>query len=190
MGKILLHMLGMLMLCTQLFAQSRTISGRITDAQGNAIANASVLIKGTTVGTTTANDGSFSLTLPPNAGALVISSIGFADQEISLKNRTNFSISLSNSDQSMNEVVVVAYGTQRRGAAIGSIAQVNAKDFENRPITNALNALVGAAPGIQTTTPSGAPGSSPGIIVRGFGSYSLSSAPLYVVDGVIFWECD
>ncbi|RYY00960.1 MAG: SusC/RagA family TonB-linked outer membrane protein [Gammaproteobacteria bacterium] len=186
MRKFLLLMLGILALSTHLLAQSRTISGRITDPQGNPVSNASVVVKGTTQGTTSDASGNFRITVPASAESLIISAIGFADQEISMRNRINFSIALASNQQAMNEVVVVAYGTQRRGATTGSIAQVNAKQLENRPITNALNALVGAAPGIQTSTPSGAPGSSPGIIVRGFGSFSLSSAPLYVVDGVIY----
>jgi TonB-linked SusC/RagA family outer membrane protein len=179
-------MLGFLLLGSELLAQNRTVSGKITDTQGTPIANATVSVKGTNNGTTTGSDGTFTLTVPSNAQVLVVSSVGFAQTEVEMSGRTDYSISLQTEAQALNEVVVVAYGTQRRGATTGSIAQVNAKQLENRPITNALNALVGAAPGIQTTTPSGAPGSSPGIIVRGFGSFSLSSAPLYVVDGVIY----
>ncbi|RYZ27858.1 MAG: SusC/RagA family TonB-linked outer membrane protein, partial [Chitinophagaceae bacterium] len=186
MRKFLLLLLGLVLVSTQLFAQNRSISGRVTDAQGNGVSNASVTVKGTTTGTTTSSDGSFSLTIPSSAKTLVISSIGYRAHEVAVGTSNTISATLSAGDQNMDEVVVVAYGTQRRGASTGSIAQVNAKQLENRPITNALNALVGAAPGIQTSTPSGAPGSSPGIIVRGFGSFSLSSAPLYVVDGVIY----
>ncbi|RYY69937.1 MAG: SusC/RagA family TonB-linked outer membrane protein [Chitinophagaceae bacterium] len=186
MRKLLMLMLGVLCLTTQLLAQNRTISGRITNEQGEGIANASVTVKGTTNGTVTNATGNFSLSVAPSTRTLVVSSVGFQAREITIGSQNTYTLTLSGDAQNMNEVVVVAYGTQRRGASTGSIAQVNAKDLENRPISNALNALVGAAPGIQTTTPSGAPGSSPGIIVRGFGSFSLSSAPLYVVDGVIY----
>src|SRR5690606_24326907 len=110
-------------------------------------------------------------------------SIGKATQSVNISSGTTFNVTLAAATANLDEVIVVAYGTQKRATFTGSAAQVNAKQFENRPLTNALGALVGAAPGVQTTTPSGAPGSSPGIIMRGLGSYSLSSAPLYVVDG-------
>lgn len=179
-------MLGVFFTITQLLAQNRTISGKITDDTGSPVARASVQVKGTNTGTTTDANGSFSLSVPSSATTLVVSSVGFQVQEITIGADNTVSITLTSDAKALDEMVVVAYGTQRRKAATGSIAQVSAKDIENRTFTNALNALVGAAPGIQTTTPSGAPGSSPGIIVRGFGSFSLSSAPLYVVDGVIY----
>ena len=186
MRRFLFLVLGFLLFSAEVLAQTRTVTGRITDPQGNSVANASVTVKGTNTGTTTASDGSFTLTIPTSARALTVTSVGYQAHEITLGSTPTYNLTLSANTQSMDEVVVVAYGTQRRGAATGSIAQVNAKQLENRPITNALNALVGAAPGIQTSTPSGAPGSSPGIIIRGIGSYSLSSGPLYVVDGVIY----
>jgi hypothetical protein len=164
MRKFLLLLLGVLMISSHLLAQTRTVSGRITDAQGGGIPNASVTVKGTSVGTTTDANGSFSLSVPANARTLVISSVGFQNQEFNLSTSNTVSVTMTATEGALDEVVVVAYGTQRRGAFTGSVAQVGAKELENRPITNALNALVGAAPGIQTSTPSGAPGSSPGYL--------------------------
>lgn len=168
------------------FAQV-TITGRVTDNQGNALPQATILVKGTTTGVATSEDGSFSIQVPGANSILVVSSVGMVEQEIPVGNRRNVVVSLENAAGNMEEVVVVAYGGRvKRSTFTGSAAQVSAKEFENRPISNALNALVGAAPGVQTTAPSGAPGSSPGIVLRGFGSYSLTSGPLYVVDGVVY----
>ncbi len=164
-----------------------TVTGRVTDNQGNPLPQASVMVKGTTTGVATTDDGSFTIQVPNNSSILVISTVGMVDQEVSVGSRRNIVVALENAAGNMEEVVVVAYGGRvKRSSFTGSAAQVDAKAFENRPISNALNALVGAAPGIQTTTPSGAPGSSAGIVLRGFGSYSLSSGPLYVVDGVVY----
>jgi TonB-linked SusC/RagA family outer membrane protein len=185
MRKLFTALAAVLLFSIQLFAQ-KTVTGKVTDDKGNPIPNVSVVIKGTNTGTTTNIDGIYSLNAPQNA-TLVFSSIDMATQEVKLGSQTSLSVTLMSANKSMDEVVVTAYGSNiKRSSFTGSAAQVTGKQFENRPISNALNALVGAAPGIQTTTPSGAPGSSPGIIVRGFGSFSLSSGPLYVVDGAIY----
>jgi TonB-linked SusC/RagA family outer membrane protein len=184
MRKVLFLLLGLVLLCTQLLAQNRTISGRITDGQGTGIANASVVVKGTKIGTTTSADGIYSLSVPPSAKALVVSSIGFQAQEITLGSSDSYSVGMTTADNSsMNEVVVVAYGTQKRESITGSVATVGAKQLENRLTTNITQALAGAAPGISATSGNGQPGSSAAIRIRGFGSVNASSSPLYVVDG-------
>lgn len=186
MRKSYLLTMAMLLLCLQLFAQ-RTITGKVTDDKGNPLPNVSVLVKGTTVGTTTKTDGTYSLSLPNNGRIIVFSSIDMATQELQIGSNSTLSVSLLPATKNLDEVVLLAYGSSiKKANFVGSAATVSSKQFENRPITNALNVLVGAAPGVQTTTPSGAPGSSPGIILRGFGSYSLGSGPLYIVDGVIY----
>lgn len=185
MRKLLLTVAVFLYVAGSLLAQ-KTVTGKVTDEVGQPVPNATVQVKGTGVGTTTREDGSYTITVPLNGKELEFSSIGKAPQTITIGTGNSFNISLLPATASLDEVIVVAYGTQKRATFTGSAAQVTAKQIENRPLTNALNALVGAAPGIQTTTPSGAPGSSPGIIMRGFGSYSLSSSPLFVVDGAIY----
>src|SRR5688572_12697629 len=162
----------------------RTVTGTVTNESGGAIPNATVLIKGTRLGTVTDQNGSYSINVPANAKALVFSSIDMETQEVALTSSSTLSVSLATSTKSIDEVVVVAYGTAKKGEFTGSSAQVNAKEFQNRPLSNVTNALVGAAPGIQTTTASGQPGSSPAIRLRGFTSYSATSSPLIVVDGV------
>lgn len=186
MRKSFLLLLGVLFLSLQLLAQ-RVITGKVTDDKGLPLINISVTVKGTTAGTITNNEGVYSLTVPANGKILVFSGIDMATQEVTITSASTYPVTLRMQEKSMDEVIVTAYGSNiKRSSFTGSAAQVSAKQLENRPISNALNALVGAAPGIQTTTPSGAPGSSPGIIIRGIGSYSLGSGPLYVVDGAIY----
>jgi TonB-linked SusC/RagA family outer membrane protein len=183
MRKFLLLMLGTLLLNAQLFAQTRNVSGRILDAQGNGIPNASITVKGTTTGTTTGNDGSFTLLIPSSARTLVITSVGYQTQEVAIGSSNTISATLTAGDQNMDEVVVVAYGTQKRESITGSVSAIGAKQLENRLTTNISQALAGAAPGISATSGNGQPGSSAALRIRGFGSVNASSAPLYVVDG-------
>lgn len=183
MRKFVLLSLGLLVICMQLFAQTRTITGRVTDNQGNPVPNASVRVKGTSSGVSSNSEGRFSITVPANAATLIISSVGYNETEIAIGDRTTIDINLSPTEASMQEVVVVAYGTQKRESITGSVSTIGAKELENRLTTNITQALAGAAPGISATTGNGQPGSSAGIRIRGFGSINASSAPLYVVDG-------
>lgn len=185
MRKLLLAAFALFFFAGQALAQ-KTISGRVTDESGAPLPNVSVLVKGSVSGTTTKADGTYTLSVPNNATTLTFSSVGKATKEVAIGTSTTVDVFLANSATDMDEVIVVAYGSVKKSDFVGSAAQVNAKQLENRPLSNPLNALVGAAPGIQTTTASGAPGSSPGIVLRGFGSVLLSNSPLYVVDGVVY----
>lgn len=176
-------MLGMLLAATQLLAQNRTIAGKITDQQGNGIASASVTIKGTSTGTTTTSDGSFTLTVPATAKTLVISSVGYETIEVNITDQTTVNVSIAASTKAMDEMVVVAYGTQKRESITGSVSTIGSKQLETRLATNLTQALAGAAPGISATSGNGQPGSNATIRIRGFGSVNASSSPLYVVDG-------
>lgn len=180
-----LLVLSVILFACQVWAQ-KTITGKVTDETGAPIANVSVTIKGSSEGTTTNADGVFSISVPANARALVFSSVDRETREQNIGSSNTISISLATRTQNLEEVVVVAYGSVKKNNFVGSAAQVDAKQFQNRPLSNPLNALVGSAPGIQTTVASGAPGSSPGIVVRGFGSLALSNGPLYVVDGAVY----
>ncbi|MEO5782471.1 MAG: SusC/RagA family TonB-linked outer membrane protein, partial [Ginsengibacter sp.] len=183
-AKIILVVAAMFCLAFNSTAQNRLISGVVTDEKGITLPDISVIVKGAKTGTTSGSDGSFRLTFPSKAKSLIISSVGLQTQEIIVGNETNFNITLKASNKSMEEVIVVGYGTVKKGDFTGSSAQVSAKDIEKRPITNVTNALVGSAPGIQTTSANGAPGSSANVRIRGFNSISAGSAPLFVVDGV------
>lgn len=178
--------MGVVLLITvQLLAQdARTISGKITDDGGKGLPAASVSVKGTRLGTTTDASGNFTLTVPANATTLVVSSIGYAETEISISGKTTVSVQLRPAAAGdMNEVVIVAYGTQKKESLTGSISTIGAKQLENRLTTNITQALAGAAPGIAATTGNGQPGSSAALRIRGFGSINASSSPLFVVDG-------
>ena len=160
----------------------KKVTGTVEDALG-PIAGANVVEKGTTNGTITDMDGKFNLEVSPNA-VLVITFIGYVEQQIPVGNQTSFSINLKEDSQALEEVVVVGYGTQKKVNLTGSVASVSAEKIANRPVMNLGQALVGAAPGVRVTQGSGNPGDeSIGIQVRGQGSFNNSS-PLVLVDGV------
>lgn len=186
MRRILTLVLGVLLLCFELHAQTRTITGRVTDETGSAVPNASVVLKGNTaVGTTTDEQGNFSLTVPSNAQAIIVSSVGQGTKEIALTTATNYAVSLDPRSQDMQEVVVVAYGTQKRADLTGAIGTVKADDIENKPFTSVDKALQGAVSGLFSAATSGAPGSNQTIRIRGISSINAGNSPLWVLDGVI-----
>src|SRR5690606_10101148 len=113
----------MLMLCGAfVFAQNRTISGKVTDAAGNGLANASVLLKGTQIGTTTGPNGNYSLSVPSTGSTLVFSSVQMKPEEVTIGSQSIINVTLTESDRSLEEVVIVAYGTQKKEAITGSVA--------------------------------------------------------------------
>src|SRR5262245_34124686 len=162
-------LLGLVLLYAQLLAQTRVITGKVISPQGEPIPNASVTVKGTTIGTTTKNDGMYSLPVPDNATTLVISSVGYSASDVTI-GKGSATIRLALEGRSLDEVVVVAYGTAKKSALTNSVAQLNSKDLENRPVTNVLTAISGMAPGVTSNATNGQPGSSPAIRIRGFGS--------------------
>lgn len=173
-----------ILLCGQLWAQEKAITGKVTDSNGKPVESASVLVKGTSIGTSTDAEGKFQFKIPANAKALTISAIGFADFEVALGSRDVFEVSLVTAEKDLEEVVVVAYGTARKESITGSVSTISAKQLQTRPLTNATGALEGNVPGLITTSANGQPGSGVDIRVRGFGSLSAASDPLYVIDGV------
>ena len=179
MRKLLLSVIALFGIALGAMAQ-KIVTGKITDAKGSPLSNVSVLVKGTTVGTSTNDAGFYSIQVPANGKVLVFTYVGQAPIEISIGNKTVVNTSLTNADADLNEVVVVAYGTKKREAITGSQATV---ELEDRQISNLSQALAGAAPGISATAGNGQPGSSAAIRIRGFGSVNASSAPLYVIDG-------
>lgn len=124
--------------------KEKTVKGVIVDETGLPVIGANVVVSGTTSGTVTDFDGNFSLQVPEN-GMLEISYIGFLTQQISLKGKNDFRITLKEDSQKLDEVVVVGYGTRSRKSITGSVDQVNSEIFENRPVTNATQALQGAS---------------------------------------------
>jgi TonB-linked SusC/RagA family outer membrane protein len=185
MRKLLL-LLGMgLLLCGQILAQNRTISGKVTDEKGSPLPNVSVVIKGGGGGTSTQLDGSFSLSVPPTAKVLVFSTIGFATTELPIGKGNSLNVSMQSAAQKeLQDVVVVGYGTQRKAEMTSSVAKVSGDKVANVPFTSVDQTLQGKAAGVQSTGFSGQPGANQQVRIRGIGSYSASSQPLYVIDGV------
>lgn len=166
-------------------AQSRSISGRVTDEKNAAIANASVTVKGTKIGTTTNAAGEFTLSLPPNAKTLVVSSVNFEGSEIAIGSDNIVNIPLRSSDAALQEVVVVGYGTARKvGTVVASVVTVNAEKIQDRPAANSFDALQGKVAGLQVYTSSGEPSQLSNLRLHGVGSLGANSTPLYVMDGI------
>jgi len=166
-------------------AQTIQITGIVTNAEdGMSIPGASVQVKGTMTGTATDMDGRYSLAVPQTATTLVFSFIGMQTREVEIDGRTVINVVLGQDALALEEIVVVAYGTAKRGTFTGSVSSVTSQKIEARPVTNVTRAIEGLSPGVQVTSGSGQPGSGPAIRIRGFGSVNASSAPLYVVDGV------
>ena len=161
---------------------TKKITGTISDSQG-AVIGASIVEKGTSNGTVTDFDGSFTLNVKPNA-TLVISYIGYTTQEIAVGNRSEFNITLQEDNTSLDEVVVVGYGTMKKSDISGSVASVNTADMLKRTPTNIAQGLQGAAPGVMVTMQDGAPDANAAVRIRGVATINGNAAPLYVVDGV------
>ncbi|MCW3073612.1 MAG: hypothetical protein JWP69_681 [Flaviaesturariibacter sp.] len=172
-------------LLLQTFAQNRQITGKITSQATNApLAGATVMVKGTTIATSSDESGNFTLSIPTNAKALVVSFTGMSVQEIPIASSNSISVVLTDQPNTLNEVVVVGYGTQRRATLTGAISSVKAKDLENVPNGRIEQALQGRVSGVTVLQNSGQPGSSSTIRVRGITTFNNNN-PLWVVDGVV-----
>lgn len=165
------------------FAQQR-VSGRIADDQGQGLAGVSVVVKNTTAGTTSNAEGNYSLNVPNADATLVFSYIGFLTQEIQLGNRSTINVSLVDDSKSLNEVVVVGYGVQRKETITGSVVAVKGSDLVKSPTTNLSNSLAGRLPGVVAVNRSGEPGyDGSAIRIRGTNTLGNNNA-LIVVDGI------
>ncbi|MBV2226922.1 SusC/RagA family TonB-linked outer membrane protein [Sphingobacterium mizutaii] len=165
-------------------AQQIAVAGKVSGSDGTPLVGVTVSVKGTTISTSTNENGLFSLNADHNA-TLVVSYIGYTSQEIPLNGRKAINITLNQDDQAIDEVMVVAYGTAKKSSFTGSAATVNyEKEAKDIPVTSFEQALTGRIPGVQINTTSGQAGSTSSIRVRGIGSMNASNEPLYVVDGV------
>jgi TonB-linked SusC/RagA family outer membrane protein len=173
-----------LLLTIQAFSQSRTVTGKITDEAGNPVSNVSVFVTGTKQGTITDANGQFSLSAPLTARTLTITCLNYRSTSVQINGKP-LSIALKSSIASLQEVVVVAYGEQKKTDITGSVSSVGGAEVENKPFTSVDKALQGEVPGLQSTAASGAPGAAQDIRIRGIGSISAGASPLWVIDGVI-----
>ncbi len=173
-------------LCTTglTYAQT-TISGTITDDEdGGALPGVNVVVKGTTVGTVTNIEGGYSLRVPADAQTLVFSSVGYGVREEEIGNRTTIDMRMEPDLRSLNEVVVVGYGTQDSRDVTAAIASVSAEDIEKIPVASGVQAIQGQVAGVDVMSGGGRPGQAPSIRIRGRRSISASNDPLYVIDGI------
>lgn len=167
----------------QVYAQ-RVITGKVTDENGAPIANASVTIKETGTGATTDGSGQFSIRVEGDARTLVISFVGKATQELAITETSSYTVRLIPAGKSLEEVVVVAYGTTTKKTFTGSVSEMKAADINKQQVSTISRAFEGMLPGVRVSAASGQPGSGQNIILRGLGSISLDNSPLWVVDGV------
>lgn len=166
------------------FAQDRVLTGRITDSTGAGIPGVTITAKGSRVAVQTATDGSYRITVPSSLKSLVVSSIGFATQEVPIGSNNNIDVTLSGSSSSLNEVVVIGYGTRLKKDLTGAVTSITAKDFNKGSITTPEQLIAGKVAGVQITSNGGAPGSGSTIRIRGGASLNASNNPLIVIDGV------
>lgn len=166
------------------WAQTKQVSGVVTDGTGETVIGASVLEKGTTNGTITDLDGKFILTVNENA-VLQISYVGYTTQEVPVKGKTSFNITLKEDSEMLEEVVVVGYGAQKKESVVGAISQVSNKELLQSPAANVSQAISGKIAGVITSQTSGAPGSDDTqIYIRGRATFAGDAQPLVLVDGV------
>ena len=164
-------------------SDSKKVSGNVTDQNGEPLIGATVKVKGTDTGAITDAKGNFSLNTPDQS-TVIISYIGYTPMEVKVGSQSNLKIRLTENSKSLDEVVVVAFGTQNRQTMTSSITQVKSKVLENRPLTNVLAGLQGQASGVNITQSSGQPGQSPSISIRGVGSLKSGTSPLTIIDGI------
>ena len=181
MKKISFFVTTVLLFCGMLLHAQEATTGTVIDADGVPIPGATVIIAGTSEGTTTDFDGNFSISAETGA-VLEFSSIGFETQMVTLSGQSNLTIALQDSVSQLDEIIVTGYGKQARGKLTGSVATVNVKDAVKVPVVNAAEILQGRVSGV-TVVSNGQPGSAPSVRIRGYGTPN-SNDPLYIIDGV------
>ncbi|HEV7382134.1 MAG TPA: TonB-dependent receptor plug domain-containing protein, partial [Dyadobacter sp.] len=182
----LLYSMGLLLLLSATaIAADRQITGTVTSTEDkNPLPGVSVVVKGNgTLGTATDAEGKFKLTVPENA-TLVLSYIGYVTQEIAVGSQSTFNVALESDQKQLTEVVVVGYGTQKKGDVTSSIASIKREDFIQGTVRDASSLIQGKVAGLRITTPSGSPTSENQINLRGINSINGTSNPLILIDGI------
>jgi TonB-linked SusC/RagA family outer membrane protein len=176
--------MAMLLSWSDLCAQTFAVKGKIMSETGDPLPGVNVLVKGTSKGSVTDSDGQYTLENVTATDILVISFIGYNTEEIVVGGRTSIDVNLTPDVQTLSEVVVVGYGTQRKVETTGAIASVKAEDIIQTPVTNVAQGLQARMAGVQITQNSSAPGGNISVRVRGTNSINGTSEPLYIVDGI------
>ena len=181
--KLLFTLSVTLSLCLASFAQQVQVTGTVKDNAGNPVAGATILVEGTTNGTTSNADGSYSISAASDA-TLLVSFIGYQSQKLAIAGKTRIDIVLKEDSQAIDDVIVVAFGTAKKEAFTGSAAVIKSDDIVKSQQSNVAQALAGKVAGVQLTNTSGQPGQSPEIRIRGFSSLNAGNGPLWIVDGM------
>jgi TonB-linked SusC/RagA family outer membrane protein len=184
MRKLLTLLICSLLLVGNTWAQNRTITGKVLDDKKAPVSNASIIVKGTTNGTYTKEDGTFSINIQSTAKTLVISSVNFESQEVSIGKNSSFNISLYPADNKLDEVVVVGYQVQKKREVTAAISKISGDEISNMPIQSFDRAMQGRAAGVAVQSNNGIPGGPVTVRIRGIGSIQAGNEPLYIVDGV------
>ena len=182
-----LVLVGALFILLPLLSQAqanRTISGKVTDDTGSGLPGVTIIVPGTSTGTSSGADGGFTLEVPAAATRLSLSFVGYATQVVDITGKTSVSVSLKNDAQALTEVVVTGYGTARKQDLTGAVTQISEKDFNKGTFTSPDQLLQGRVSGVQVSNNSGQPGGPATIRIRGNSSVTGTGQPLYVVDGV------
>ena len=167
------------------------ITGRVTDRKGQPLPGVTVKVKGTSTGAVTNANGTYSIKVLENNAILVFTSLGYAAKEFSINGQKNIDVVLEEQNQSLNDVVVVGYGTQKKVNVTGSVATASSADIENRPFTSGSQVLNGLVTGVQIQQGGGRPGGdAAGITIRGIGTFGAGSAPLILQDGLAVSSLD
>lgn len=163
--------------------QPRVINGRVTDIKGEALTGVSVKVKNGPATAVTNQNGTYKITLTDDETTLIFSMLGFASQEVVIGNQSSIAITLHEVVSDLDEIVVIGYGSVNKKDLTGAVGRVDVKDIQQAPVGNFAEALAGRVAGVQVVSADGQPGAGVEILVRGVGSLTQSSAPLYVVDG-------
>ena len=180
--KILLSLIAVLGLCVYGFAQNRQVSGKVADAEGKPVAGATVMVDGTSTGTTTGTDGKFTIAAPADA-TLAVSFIGYETRKVAVAGKTHVEVVMHEDAQAIENVVVTAFGTTTKKDLTGSIATIRGEELAKRQVSTVSKMLEGAVPGVQLTTATNQPGTDAAIYVRGVGSLNAGTGALIVLDG-------
>ena len=183
MMKRIILLMSVSWLSLTLYAQERTITGQVTDLSNEeTLPGVNILVKGTTIGTVSDVEGNYRLTAPEDAETLVFSSVGYTSEEVAINGQSTINLELSPDIQSLQEIVVVGYGEQKKENLTGAVSTIDAQEINKRPVLSADQALQGIAPGV-TVTPNAEPGSGATIRIRGLGTLG-NNDPLVIIDGV------
>ena len=184
--KIVLSLAAILSVVGMALAQNKQVSGTVTDTKGAPVIGATVVVDGTTIGTSTDAQGQYTLNAPAD-GVLTVSSIGYGDQQVAINGKTVVDVVLAESAHALDDVIVTAYGEAKREAFSGSAVMVKTEEIVKSQHTNAIDALNGKVPGLQIVNVTGQPGgASPTVIIRGISSIEAGKVPLIIVDGMSF----